>query len=40
LIVITDEQSHERVPNPKARGYVINVASFQNGVVTASGCVF
>src|SRR5882724_1674720 len=32
LIVITDEQSHDAVPNPKARGYVINVASFQNGV--------
>jgi hypothetical protein len=32
LIVITDEQSHDSVPNPKARGYVINVASFQNGV--------
>src|SRR5437764_10640304 len=24
LIVITDEQSHDAVPNPKARGYVIN----------------
>src|SRR5690349_20846618 len=32
LIVITDEQSHDAVPNPKSRGYVINVASFQNGV--------
>jgi hypothetical protein len=32
LIVITDEQSHDPVPNPKARGYVINVASYQNGV--------
>ncbi|MGZ4875712.1 MAG: TROVE domain-containing protein [Candidatus Angelobacter sp.] len=32
LIVITDEQSHDAVPNPKAPGYVINVASFQNGV--------
>jgi len=32
LIVITDEQSHDAVPNPRARGYVINVASFQNGV--------
>jgi 60 kDa SS-A/Ro ribonucleoprotein len=31
-IVITDEQSHDAVPNPRARGYVINVASFQNGV--------
>jgi 60 kDa SS-A/Ro ribonucleoprotein len=32
LIVITDEQSHDAVPNLRARGYVINVASFQNGV--------
>src|SRR5262249_9606450 len=32
LIVITDEQSHDPVPNPKARGYMINVASCQNGV--------
>jgi 60 kDa SS-A/Ro ribonucleoprotein len=32
LIVITDEQSHDAVPNPKSRGYVINVASYQNGV--------
>lgn len=33
LIVITDEQSHDRVPDPVAkRAYVINVASAQNGV--------
>src|SRR5258708_23655317 len=32
LIVLTDEQSHDAVPNPKARGYMINVASYQNGV--------
>ncbi|HKT49138.1 MAG TPA: TROVE domain-containing protein [Candidatus Angelobacter sp.] len=32
LIVITDEQSHDPVPNPKARGYMLNVASYQNGV--------
>jgi len=32
LIVITDEQSHDVVPNAKARGYMINVASFKNGV--------
>ena len=32
LIVITDEQAHDTVPNPKARGYVINVASYKNGV--------
>ena len=32
LIVITDEQSHDRVPAPKGNGYVMNVASYQNGV--------
>jgi hypothetical protein len=32
LVVITDEQSHDRVPAPKGRGYVINVASDRNGV--------
>lgn len=32
LIVITDEQSHDRVPNPKAKGYLINVANHQHGV--------
>jgi len=32
LIVITDEQSHDPVPNPKARGYMLNVASYQSGV--------
>jgi 60 kDa SS-A/Ro ribonucleoprotein len=32
LIVITDEQSHDDVPNPTGRGYVINVAAYKNGV--------
>jgi len=33
LIVITDEQSHDRVPDPAAkRAYMINVASTKNGV--------
>jgi hypothetical protein len=33
LIVITDEQSHDAVPDPVAkRAYMINVASNQNGV--------
>lgn len=33
LIVITDEQSHDRVGKPKAKlAYMINVASFKNGV--------
>jgi len=32
LIVITDEQAHDSVPAPKSKGYVINVASYKNGV--------
>ncbi|MCX8167211.1 MAG: TROVE domain-containing protein [Candidatus Micrarchaeota archaeon] len=32
LVVITDEQSHDSVPNPQGKGYMINVASAQNGV--------
>lgn len=32
MIVITDEQSHTIVPDPKRTGYMINVASNQNGV--------
>jgi hypothetical protein len=32
IIVITDEQTADSVPNPKGQGYVINVASDKNGV--------
>lgn len=32
LIVFTDEQSHDAVPNPIGKGYVINVATNQNGL--------
>ena len=32
LIVITDEQSADRVPDPKGLGYMINVASNRHGV--------
>jgi 60 kDa SS-A/Ro ribonucleoprotein len=32
LIVITDEQAHDSVSSPKGKGYVINVASYKNGV--------
>lgn len=32
LIVLTDEQSHDPVPNPKGRGYMLNVAAYKNGV--------
>lgn len=33
LIVITDEQSHDKVPDPKAaKAYMVNVASARNGV--------
>lgn len=32
IVVITDEQSHDRVPAPRGAGYVINVASYRHGV--------
>ena len=32
IIVITDEQSHDGIEAPRGKGYVINVASNQNGV--------
>jgi len=32
LIVISDEQAHDDIPNPVTRSYVVNVASFENGV--------
>ena len=36
IVVVTDEQSHDRVPAPKGKGstigYIINVASAKNGV--------
>ena len=32
LIVFTDEQSHDRVPDPFGNAYMINVASARNGV--------
>jgi len=32
LIVFTDEQSHDKVANPKGDGYMVNVASYQHGV--------
>jgi 60 kDa SS-A/Ro ribonucleoprotein len=32
IVVITDEQSHDRVPMPIGKGYIINVASARNGV--------
>src|SRR5712692_5939865 len=32
LIVITDEQAHDTVPTPNGKGYLINVASYKNGI--------
>jgi hypothetical protein len=32
VIVVTDEQAHDTVPTPNGKGYVINVASYKNGV--------
>jgi hypothetical protein len=32
LIVFTDEQSHDMVPDPAGRGTMVNAASYQHGV--------
>ena len=32
VIVFTDEQSYDRPGAPKGKGYIVNVASYQNGV--------
>ncbi len=32
IIVITDEQSQDGITNPKGKGYLINVATYKNGV--------
>lgn len=32
IVIVTDEQSHQALSAPKGKGYVINVASYQNGV--------
>lgn len=32
LVVITDEQSHDAVPGPNGKGYMINVASYDRGI--------
>lgn len=32
IIVITDEQSHDSVPDPRGMAYMLNVAAYQNGV--------
>lgn len=32
LILITDEQSHQRISDPQGIGYVVNVASAKNGI--------
>lgn len=40
LIVITDEQSHDRVPKPNVKhAYMINVASYKNGVGYGNGWI-
>lgn len=32
LIIITDEQSSQKINDPKTNGYIINVASYKNGI--------
>jgi hypothetical protein len=37
IVVLTNEQSHDRVSGPKGKGYMIIVASAKNGVVYGHG---
>lgn len=32
VIIITDEQAHDDLSSPAGKGYVINVAAYENGV--------
>lgn len=32
IIIVTDEQSHQALSNPRGKGYVVNVASAKNGI--------
>lgn len=32
IIVFTDEQTYDKPSNPKGKGYILNVASYQNGI--------
>ena len=32
IIILTDEQAHDVIPNPTNKGYIINVAAYQNGI--------
>lgn len=32
IIVLTDEQSADKVPDPKGKGYMVNIATYKNGV--------
>jgi hypothetical protein len=32
VIIFTDEQSQSSVPNPRGKGYVVNVAAYENGI--------
>ena len=39
MFVITDEQSMDRPPAPRGRGYIVNVGSSKNGVGYESGWI-
>lgn len=32
LVILTDEQSHQKISAPKGKGYIVNVATYQNGI--------
>jgi len=32
IVILTDEQSHQSISDPNGKGYVVNVAAYQNGI--------
>lgn len=38
IIILTDEQSHQKISDPKGIGYVVNVAAYKNGIGYGAWC--
>lgn len=32
IVILTDEQSHQAISDPRGRGYVVNLATYKNGI--------
>jgi 60 kDa SS-A/Ro ribonucleoprotein len=32
IVVITDEQSHDSIPHPNGKGYILNIGGYRNGI--------